>query len=280
MNSVVIKFCKILWDITPFFAVRQFYLDTFMKLVRGRKITRVVEGMRFDLDLSENIEVCLFLEKFERDVVAAIEKHCQPGFLVLDIGANIGAHTLRLAKSVGSRGMVYAFEPTTYAFDKLSRNVDLNNSLPICAYRVALSNKNEINQSISFRSSWQTDGTSVSGTCAVDFVPLDEWCAHHGLTHVDLIKIDVDGNEFPVFDGARKLIAACRPIIIMEVGAWHFADSNGNVLLMLAELGYRFLDTKSRQEYFSVDEIRGVLPDEDQAMTVSMNLVAIPRSAK
>ena len=183
MSSIAIKFSKILWNITPFLAVRRFYLDMFMKRVRGRKITRTVEGMNFELDLSEMIEVSLLLEKFERDVVEAIEKRCKPGFHVLDIGANIGAHTLRFAKCVGSGGIVYAFEPTTYAFDKLIRNIALNSGWPIQAFRLALSNVNEKNQSINFRSSWQTDGSSISGTCKVDFVRLDDWCEQHDSLH-------------------------------------------------------------------------------------------------
>ena len=241
---------------------------------------RAIEGMNFELDLGENIDVCLLLEKFERDVVEAIEQRCKPGFRILDIGANIGAHTLRLAKGAGSGGVVYAFEPTVYAFDKLSRNVALNSSWPVYAFRLALSNRNEKNNSISFRSSWQTDGSSLSGTCQTDFVRLDDWCEQHDVNHIDMIKIDVDGNEFLVFDGARKLISSCRPIIIMEVGAWHFADSNSNVLLLLSELGYQFLDAKTQMEYSSVDEIKSVLPVEDAAMTVSINVLAIPPAAK
>jgi hypothetical protein len=66
----------------------------------------------------------------------------------------------------------------------------------------------------------------------------------------------------------------------MEVGAWHFADSNSNVLLLLSELGYQFLDAKTQMEYSSVDEIKSVLPVEDAAMTVSINVLAIPPAAK
>lgn len=276
MNSIAIKLGKAIWSITPVLAVRKFYLALFMKAVRGKKITRTVEGMTFELDLAENIDLCLLLEKFERDVVAAIEDRCRPGFRVLDIGANIGAHTLRMAKSVGPNGIAYAFEPTSYAFDKLSRNIALNSTFPIRPFRLALSNRNESNKTINFRSSWQTNGSSISGTCSVDFIRLDDWCEQHGVTHIDMIKIDVDGNEFPVFDGGRKLISSCCPLIIMEVGAWHFSDPAGNVLIMLSDLGYRFLDSKSLMEYFSVDQIRCILPAEDAAMSVSINIVAIP----
>src|SRR5437762_1495668 len=98
MNAIAIKLCTVIWSITPILAVRKLYLDLFMKLVRGKKITRTVEGMSFRLDLAENIDLCILLEKFERDVVDTIETYCRPGWRVLDIGANIGVHAIRLAK--------------------------------------------------------------------------------------------------------------------------------------------------------------------------------------
>ena len=62
-----------------------------------------------------------------------MRKLVSPGSLVLDIGANIGAHTLHLSKLVGPSGRVMAFEPTDFAFRKLRRNLELN---PVLASRV------------------------------------------------------------------------------------------------------------------------------------------------
>ena len=56
-------------------------------------------------------------------------KLIKAGDTVLDIGANIGAHTIPLARLVGDTGMVVAFEPTKYAFTKLLRNAALNPGL-------------------------------------------------------------------------------------------------------------------------------------------------------
>ena len=279
MNKLTIKICKLIWSITPFSTVKRIYLDLFMKLVRGKSVTRAVEGMIFELDLSENIDVCILLEKFERDVVDTIEQYCQPGWQIIDVGANVGAHSIRLAKKAGIEGKVYAFEPTEYAYRKLVRNVSLNNICQIDLYRLALWNENKDNQVISFRSSWQTDGTSVSGPSTVSFVRLDDWSKKHGIERIDMIKIDVDGHEFPVFDGGRQLLAACRPLIIMEVGAWHFAEPSTNVLDLLADLGYRFCDMKSKRQYDGPEEIRKLLPREDKAMSFSINVMAAPRSS-
>src|SRR5437764_1610317 len=87
-------------------------------------------GIRYELELSQGIDFAIYLGgMFERNTAAALARLTEPSSLVLDIGANIGAHTLRLAKLVGPRGRVLAFEPTDFAFHKLRRNLDLNPSL-------------------------------------------------------------------------------------------------------------------------------------------------------
>src|SRR3954452_9474462 len=80
----------------------------------------VRDGISYDLDLSQGIDFAIYLGNiYERQTRAALRKLVSPGVLVLDIGANIGAHTLDLARQVGADARVLAFEPTDYAFRKL-----------------------------------------------------------------------------------------------------------------------------------------------------------------
>src|SRR6202158_5363177 len=88
------------------------------------------DGVTYDLDLSQGIDFAIYLGNiYERQTKAALRRLVSPGSLVLDIGANIGAHTLHLAQLVGPNGRVTAFEPTDYAFRKLGRNLELNPEL-------------------------------------------------------------------------------------------------------------------------------------------------------
>src|SRR4051812_4172311 len=81
----------------------------------GQKVVR--DGIAYELDLSQGIDFAIYLGGiFERDTARALARLVEPSSLVLDIGANIGAHTLRLAKLVGPHGRVLAFEPTDFAF--------------------------------------------------------------------------------------------------------------------------------------------------------------------
>src|SRR3979411_2156168 len=89
------------------------------------------DDVTYDLDLSQGIDFAIYLGNiYERQTKAALRNLVPPASLVLDIGANIGAHTLHLAQLVGPNGRVIAFEPTEFAFRKLSRNLELNPRLP------------------------------------------------------------------------------------------------------------------------------------------------------
>jgi hypothetical protein len=103
---------------------------------------------------------------------------------------------------------------------------------------------------------------------------LDDWCTREGVDHVDLIKLDVDGNEFPIITGGMLLIQRCRPIFIMEAVGPHFENDACNPYAVLAGLGYRFRDTKTHAEYSRPEEIGALLPRGDYEMTYSINVIA------
>lgn len=79
-------------------------------------------GVEWELDIREGIDFSIFLlGSFEPSTSKALARLVQTGDYVIDIGANIGAHTLPLAARVGNNGKVIAFEPTEYAFLKLKK---------------------------------------------------------------------------------------------------------------------------------------------------------------
>jgi FkbM family methyltransferase len=254
--------------------LRERLWKAFLFLVRKKTIIAQIDGMTFHLDLGEVIDASLLMGTFEPDVTRIIESFCQPGWTILDVGANIGAHTLRFGKVAGSSGKVYAFEPTEYAYRKLLRNIALDQLDSTEAFQVAVSNRNQTQQALNYRSSWRTDGRNVSGAGLVDVVRLDDWCAENGVQRIDCIKVDVDGDEWPVLKGAEQVLRRYRPLIIIEIGAWHFRRVEENPLSLLRQLGYRFWDAKTCSEYPDLESIRAVLPAEDDQMTYSMNVLA------
>ena len=103
---------------------------------RGDETVVTRHGIRYALDLAQGIDFAIYLfGQFEPATAAAYARHVRPGATVLDIGANIGAHSLRLAQQAGPGGRVIACEPTAYGRDKLRRTLALN---PALAPRVEL----------------------------------------------------------------------------------------------------------------------------------------------
>lgn len=274
MNKILVIAGTWLWKYLPSRFVRQVTWNGFLWWVRGKRKVATIDGITFDLDLGEMIDACIYVHRFERDVTSFIEATCRKGFVVLDIGANIGAHCLRFARIVGNEGKVYAFEPTDYAYAKLQTNIALNRFGNIQSYQVALANQNLTRQTISYRSSWKSDGSQSQDSSVIDFVRLDDWAAENPIERLDMIKIDVDGNEFSVLDGGRELLKKFKPMVIAEVGAWHFKDSQKNPWHILADMGYRFWDLQTREEYATLAQMSDKLPREDEEMGFSINVAA------
>lgn len=274
MKRWILGLAKKIYLNTPCRPLRGLYFQAFCAIMRNRTVHSSIDGVNYCLDLSETIDLGLYLNRYEPEVVAAIERFCRPGFTVLDIGANIGAHALRLAKIVGESGRVYAFEPTNYAYGKLARNISLNQFKNILPMQVVLSDQNLSQQRIHFRSSWPTNGRPVEQESIVDFVKLDDWCNKEHLKQVDLIKLDVDGNEYSVIMGAKALLASQRPIILMEVWGPNFSDPLKNPFVVLKELGYRFFHIETGKEYGSIDDLRTVVSLNGKLLDRSFEIVA------
>ena len=197
-------------------------------------------GIIWNLDLAQGIDFAIFLQGgFEPETIKTYKKHVVPGSVVLDIGANIGAHTLPLASMVGNRGKVIAFEPTDYAFGKLKKNLSLNGALAsrVKAIQVLLVGtlSEEIPQAIP--SSWPLEKTldderlkhpvhggrfnSLKGALPIR---LDDWFEKNPVDRIDFIKMDVDGYEIGVLEGATQTLAKRRPVIIMEFAPYIFEE--------------------------------------------------------
>lgn len=215
--------------------------------------------LRWVLDLREVIDFSIWLVgSFEPGTVRAYRRLLRPGQIVLDIGANIGAHTLHFARAAGPDGKVYAFEPTDYAFAKLNANVAANPDLVsrVTACQIMLTERD--GEAIPpLYSSWPlANEDNVHALHGGRLMPagnaramsLDTFLAEAGVGHVDLVKIDVDGFECGLLRGAQKTLAHMRPILVMELSP-HQLDENdssiGELVEVLKTAGYILEDLAS-----------------------------------
>ncbi len=275
MTPIFLRVAKKVYYSTGSPSVRQFYVDAVARATRSVRLKTDVNGIRYDLDLGELIDLNIFLRSYEPDVKGFLEEICKPGMVVADIGANIGAHALPCAQHVGPTGRVLAFEPTEYAFAKLMANLRLNSLNHVEPHQLAFSDQPG-EAVVDFRASWRTAGGRKDGPCKVKFVRMDDWMAEAGWPVIDVMKIDVDGFEYRVMNGGRETLARSRPFILTEACSPHFERPGENLFEIFDALGYVYFDPKSKTRYPTWKDIQNRLPSGDEEMTVSVNVVAIP----
>ncbi len=171
---------------------------------------------------------------YEIDVLKKLQPYIKKNAVILDIGANIGNHSVYWAvKSDAKR--IYSFEPVKDFFKILKKNVEINNlNQKIKIFNIGLSNQ-KINGSISFYDRRNIGGTPVkqnpNGNLLLD--KLDNIKIKENA--VDFVKIDVEGHELEVLQGARETLIKYKPIIFIE----SFPDKKPKVHEYLTNLGYR-----------------------------------------
>lgn len=225
------------------------------RLVGKGPDTQVVRsGVKWDLDLREGIDFSIWLlGSFEPETVRCYRRIVKAGDVVLDIGANIGAHAVLLAQAVGAKGKVYAFEPTEYAFTKLSKNRALNPGLAnriVCLQCMLVDKDVEGKPTPGLYSSWPLKGDAglhelhqgrLMTTVGADARTLDSFILSLTLDRVDCIKLDIDGFECGMLRGAREVLTRWHPPIIMELAPYALkeqGESLHELIKLLREYGY------------------------------------------
>ncbi|MBN1870873.1 MAG: FkbM family methyltransferase [Candidatus Omnitrophica bacterium] len=173
------------------------------------------------------------------------------GMVVADVGANIGYHTLQIARSVGPEGKVYAFEPDPENYRLLVKNIRENNFKNIITVQKAVSEKTSIGRLFLCEEHrgdhriYRPQGTRRR-TIEVEMVALDDFFSNG--KPVDVIKIDVQGAEHLVFSGMRNLMRRRNPPDVVTEFEPYLLDQGGTSAAELLRLirGFGF-------DVFSID---------------------------
>lgn len=189
---------------------------------RGKGMWCAVAGVEFEPELRWAID------RLEKDAV------------FIDVGANVGAFTLHCAKKVGPGGKVISFEPGDGAFEKLQSNVKENGfGRTIELLKVGAGDKDCTMVLAGNHEAWFTLHLSTEGDGpSVDVRSIDSVVRERGLGRVDLIKVDAEGFEPQVFQGAAETIQRFKPAIIFENINLNSCESARNIM---KENGYRIM---------------------------------------
>jgi FkbM family methyltransferase len=171
--------------------------------------------LRMEIVPREVMSKALFLYgTFEISETRLFQAFLRPGMTLVDVGANIGCHTLLGARLVGPSGAVYSFEPNAAVRERLERNVALNGFDNVQVRAQAMAARSG---ELRFYVSAVPENTGISSIVpgpglgtegeVVDAVSLDDFAAQLGDRHIDLFKMDIEGAELQVIEGGRGLLA-------------------------------------------------------------------------
>ena len=203
--------------------------------------------------------IFIIREDFEPELLY-LEKLLSPGKVFVDGGANLGIYSVVAAKLVGETGLVLAFEAAAETFKQLNQNININHFKQVKSFNYALSDrecKARFYHIDNAPNSYSL-GEEVSGTDfeEVNVTTLDKVIQDEGIDRIDVIKLDVEGAEELVMQGAKKLFEKMHPVVIFEInklatqrlhideyGAWDF----------LKEFGYQFFSVSRTGNLVKLD---------------------------
>ncbi len=213
--------------------------DLFKGYIKHRTIINVLNSKMFlpnyDADL---VQQCIYNSKsyFEQNFLEFVDKYLNKNSTIIDIGANIGNHTLYWANESHAK-KIYAFEPIPYIFKILKKNIEINNlKNRVILYNIGLADKQENGEIKSFcKQNFGGTRLRVLKSNTKDIIPLNTLDSFNIIEdNIDLLKIDVEGMDFEVLSGALNTIKKYKPIIMIE----SFPDSLKKSNSFLNNLGY------------------------------------------
>jgi len=217
--------------------------------------------------------------------VSLFARLLRPDSNVLEAGAHIGLHTVALSM-LAPQGKVVCFEPQRMLYQVLCANCALNNRGNVYAYNQAVGSRNGTLEvaCTDYETPWNYGSFSVDRgfdtegafpgrkwTEQVDMAALDTTPATALLDGVALLKIDVEGLEIEVLEGARGLIEETQPALFIE----NNKEERGDALIAaVRELGYEcYWYCAERYAPDNYNKVERKIPGVD------INMACFPRSA-
>ncbi|MEY2838515.1 MAG: hypothetical protein RJB60_814 [Pseudomonadota bacterium] len=197
-------------------------------LVKPRSMNNVqlsfAEGIKIQVPDSLHLitpYVLLEQQDWFEDEISFVRRVLSAGGKAIDIGANFGVYTLSMAQCVGPKGSVWAYEPASSTADALSASVALNGFSQVSVERCAVSSapgKAQLQlQDNAELNALVRDATSVGRTETVPLVTLDDEMKRHDWAGLDFIKIDAEGEELGIIQGAHRFLAELSPLVQFEI---------------------------------------------------------------
>jgi FkbM family methyltransferase len=200
-------------------AIRPRYNAMLQYLYGHRGLSRTIHG-------EEPIRLLpsarLIPEDYEPEVLDLLKQKITPGAVVLDVGANVGVSAMMMARWCGPQGHIHAFEPSPTPKQLLIKHLRLNglaDRVTVCPSAVS-----DVEGATTFHAVGISGKSALSAAnldqiaerFEVPVTTIDAYCRSHNI-RPSLIKIDVEGFEFNVLNGARDTLKQFRPSVLIEL---------------------------------------------------------------
>jgi len=199
-----------------------------------KKFSKKFDGVNFninikDFGIGQHYIKQIYFDCYQLDVLYAMKKYLKQGDIFIDVGANIGYFTALGTSLVGKNGQVHAFEPMPDVFKGLIKVKKRNPAYKIILNHYALGNiegkaimtmvLGEASGGSSFVEEVMGDQLLIKKRAKIKIARLDRYLQKNNIQAIALIKIDVEGYEFPVLLGLENYFKNTneRPIIVCEI---------------------------------------------------------------
>ena len=240
---------------------RYSFLKEISSQIKGGSLILDVKDYKgtFEIDFrSDVLQRLLIYNDYEKEIVQLIEKYIDPKKDVLDVGANIGLHTVLFSKLINANKKVLAFEPTPNALKYLRNNLHNNNcdDKVIIYDGIATDSNGQFELNIiegmeEYSAVSKINHPNVHGKKSVAIKvqgnTIDAVVAQYDL-NPGFIKIDTEGAEHFVFEGAKETINKYKPVIISELSDNLLKAQGFNcerIFENLKRIGYKIYDANS-----------------------------------
>ena len=169
-----------------------------------------------------------------------MKQKLQPGSIFFDIGAQAGYHTMYASSLVGPSGRVFAFEPAPRNIANLKQHLLMNHLTNTCVIEAAVSKASGVSY-FDCTDNPVAGHLSTAGPLAVRTISLDQEIDSGVLPEPDYIKIDAEGAELEILEGAERMLKRRLPILSVETHQWipQFATIREDCIRFLLGLGYQ-----------------------------------------
>ena len=219
-------------------------------------------GLWYELDVSRLIDHSIFFYKLNEPTWDVLFRYIKEDSYVIDVGANIGFLSMQFASRC-SKGKVFSFEPDAQNFENLKRNIELNNFDNVSIYKNALGATAE---TVTLYKIFENNpgANRILFTKPdvphqqerIDVLVLDKIAGDFNIPRVDVMKIDVEGFEIFVLQGATQMISKWRPVLFVELAEVNLRQHGFTAVALVEFIEQLWYDVRDARTMQAVDKFK------------------------